>query len=162
MTSAKATVGHRPENLLLGAGFTTAGFFCVAVVGALAKEGGQYTSTGVPLLFQNFVGLLFVIPIAARGGWMFVRTGRFGPAFAPGSPNDLQTRDAVLDLSAATVTPVNSIAGAGPTSPSVRLNLPITFKPSAAGRSFRVLAAASDDLGNEDAFALAGTVTVEE
>jgi hypothetical protein len=91
-----------------------------------------------------------------------VRTGRFGPAFAPGSPNDLQTRDAVLDLSAATVTPVNSIAGAGPTSPSVRLNLPITFKPSAAGRSFRVLAAASDDLGNEDAFALAGTVTVEE
>ena len=78
MTSAKATVGHRPENLLLGAGFTTAGFFCVAVVGALAKEGGQYTSTGVPLLFQNFVGLLFVIPIAARGGWMFVRTGRFG------------------------------------------------------------------------------------
>lgn len=55
---------------------TTAAFFFVALVGALAKASGQYTSTGVILLFQNFVGLLFVVPIAVRGGWAFVRTDR--------------------------------------------------------------------------------------
>ncbi|WP_085129053.1 DMT family transporter [Mycolicibacter engbaekii] len=70
--------GRRPENLLLGAGLTTAAFFCVALVGALAKVSGQYTSTGVLLLSQNFVGLLFVIPVAVRGGWSFVRTDRIG------------------------------------------------------------------------------------
>ena len=72
------TTGHRPENLILGAGLTSAAFFCVALVGALAKVSGQYASTGALLLCQNVVGLLFVIPIAARGGWTFVRTDRIG------------------------------------------------------------------------------------
>ncbi len=71
-------VGRRTENLVLGAGLTTAAFFCVALVGALAKESGHYTSTGVLLLVQNAVGLLFVIPVALRGGWSAVRTSRIG------------------------------------------------------------------------------------
>jgi len=91
-----------------------------------------------------------------------VNTGQFGPAFAPGSPNRLQSRHATLHLSEASVAPVNSIAGAGPDSPSVRLNLPLTFKPSAAGRTYQVLVSASDDLGNEDPFALAGSLTVSK
>jgi drug/metabolite transporter (DMT)-like permease len=71
-------VGRRPENLALGAVLTTAAFFCVALVGALAKVSGQYTSTGVLLLFQNLIGLLFVIPVALRdGGWSSLRTARF-------------------------------------------------------------------------------------
>ncbi len=78
MTTARTVSGRRPENLLLGAGLTTLAFFCVALVGALAKVSGQYTSTGVLLLFQNFVGLLFLIPVAVRGGWSFVRTDRIG------------------------------------------------------------------------------------
>ncbi|GAA2071394.1 DMT family transporter [Williamsia deligens] len=74
MTGAAA--GRRPENLPLGAALTTAAFFCVATVGALAKVSGQYTSTGVLLLCQNFVGLLVLVPMAVRGGLPFVRTHR--------------------------------------------------------------------------------------
>ncbi|GGG16470.1 hypothetical protein GCM10007304_33240 [Rhodococcoides trifolii] len=64
--------------MALGAALTTAAFFCVSLVGALAKQGGTYTSTGVLLLFQNAIGLLFVVPVALRGGWVGVRTRRIG------------------------------------------------------------------------------------
>lgn len=76
-TSGAAT-GHRPENLLLAALLTTAAFFCVALVGALAKVSGQYTSTGVLLLFQNSICLAFIIPVALRGGWSSARTQKIG------------------------------------------------------------------------------------
>lgn len=72
------TVGHRPENLALGAVLTTAAFFCVSLVGTLAKISGQFTSTGVLLLFQNLICLLFVAPVVLRGGWVSLRTNRFG------------------------------------------------------------------------------------
>jgi drug/metabolite transporter (DMT)-like permease len=71
-------VGRRPENLVLGAALTTAAFFCVALVGTLAKVSGQYTSTGVLLLFQNLICLIFVIPVALRGGWSSLRTTKLG------------------------------------------------------------------------------------
>ena len=71
-------VGHRPENLGLGAVLTTAAFFCVALVGALAKVSNQYTSTGVLLLFQNAICFLFIIPVALRGGWASLRTDKIG------------------------------------------------------------------------------------
>ncbi|WP_006245424.1 DMT family transporter [Mycolicibacterium tusciae] len=71
-------VGRRPENLVLGALLTTAAFFCVALVGTLAKVSGQYTSTGVLLLFQNAICLLFVTPVALRGGWSPLRTDKIG------------------------------------------------------------------------------------
>jgi len=71
-------VGRRPENLILGALLTTAAFFCVALVGTLAKVSGQYTSTGVLLLFQNSICLLFMIPVALRGGWSSLRTDKIG------------------------------------------------------------------------------------
>jgi hypothetical protein len=38
----------------------------------------------------------------------------------------------------------------------------LSFKPSARGRTFRVDIAASDDLGNEDPFTFAGTLTVAD
>lgn len=74
-------VGRRPENLILGALLTTAAFFCVALVGSLAKVSGQYTSTGVLLLFQNAICLLFVMPAALRGGWSSLRTNKIGLHF---------------------------------------------------------------------------------
>jgi hypothetical protein len=46
-------------------------------------------------------------------------------------------------------------------SPTVRLTLPLRFKGSAKGRTFTIQAAATDDLGHEDPFALAGTVVVK-
>ncbi|MBB2992849.1 drug/metabolite transporter (DMT)-like permease [Mycolicibacterium iranicum] len=58
----------------MGAFLTTAAFFCVALVGTLAKVSGQYTSTGVLLLFQNAVCLLFLLPAAWRDGWRSMRT----------------------------------------------------------------------------------------
>lgn len=76
-TSASG-VGHRPENLGLAALLTTAAFFCVALVGTLAKVSGQYTSTGVLLLAQNLICLVFVIPVALRGGWSSLKTARLG------------------------------------------------------------------------------------
>ena len=71
-------MGHRPENLGLGAILTTSAFLCVALVGALAKASGQYTSTGVILLFQNLICLVFVTPVVLRGGWASLRTGKLG------------------------------------------------------------------------------------
>jgi drug/metabolite transporter (DMT)-like permease len=50
----------------------------VALVGALAKVSGQYTSTGVLLVFQNLICFLFMIPVAVRGGWSLLRTEKLG------------------------------------------------------------------------------------
>jgi drug/metabolite transporter (DMT)-like permease len=69
---------HRPENLAAGAALTTAAFFCVALVGTLAKVSGQYTSTGVLLLVQNLICLVFITPAALRGGRSTLRTNRMG------------------------------------------------------------------------------------
>ncbi|WP_349268717.1 Riboflavin transporter [Mycolicibacterium parafortuitum] len=76
MTGERA--GYRAENLVLGALLTTAAFFCVAMVGTLAKVSGQYTSTGVLLLFQNSICLVFILPVVARNGWASVRTAKIG------------------------------------------------------------------------------------
>lgn len=70
--------GYRTENLFAGAALTTAAFFCVALVGALAKVSGRYTSTGVLLLAQNAICLAAVAPVALRHGWAPMRTQRFG------------------------------------------------------------------------------------
>lgn len=70
--------GYRSENLVLAAVLTTAAFFCVALVGALAKLSSQYTSTGVLLLFQSLICLLFITPIALRGGRSSLRTNKIG------------------------------------------------------------------------------------
>lgn len=88
-------------------------------------------------------------------------SGRSGNAFSPGSPVRLQSRHATLHLDSTSVGPVNSVLGSGPTSPTVRINLGLSFKPSAAGRTFDVFLAAKDDLGNEDEFGFAGTLTVD-
>lgn len=71
-------VGYRTENLTAGAFLTTAAFFCVALVGTLAKVSGQYTSTGVLLLFQNAICLVFVIPVAFRSGRRSLHTDKVG------------------------------------------------------------------------------------
>ena len=72
------SVGRRPENLRLAAVLTTAAFFCVAMVGTLAKVSGQYTSTGVLLLSQNLICFLFIVPMVMRDGWSSLRTQKIG------------------------------------------------------------------------------------
>ena len=57
MKAFGSETGHRPENLAVGGALTAAAFFCVALVATLAKVAGQYTSTGVLLLFQNLICL---------------------------------------------------------------------------------------------------------
>ena len=88
-------------------------------------------------------------------------TGRYGKASPIGSNKKLQTPYATVDLAETTVGPVNNAIGFGPNSPTIRLGLALLFKPSAAGRTYSVEVAATDDLGNSDPFALAGTVAVE-
>jgi drug/metabolite transporter (DMT)-like permease len=51
---------------------------CVALVSAFGKAAGQYTSTGVVVLFQNLIPLLFIAPIALRGGFTSLRTEKIG------------------------------------------------------------------------------------
>jgi hypothetical protein len=87
-------------------------------------------------------------------------TGDFGKELPVGSNARLQSRFASLDLAGTTVSPVNSPLGVGPNSPSVKLVLPLRFKPSAAGKTYLVEVAAADDFGSRDPFALAGTVSV--
>lgn len=70
--------GHRPENLAVGALLTTLSFLCVALVSAFGKAAGQYTSTAMVVLFQNLICLVFVAPVALRGGWASVRTDKIG------------------------------------------------------------------------------------
>ncbi len=85
-------------------------------------------------------------------------TGEFGPAFPAGSPNRLQTPQATLYLAD------TSVVASGPDSPTVTLNLALSFKPQAAGRTFVVELGATDK-DNEgmlpDFFEQAGTLTVK-
>ncbi len=78
MKAFGSETGHRPENLAIGGALTAAAFFCVALVATLAKVAGQYTSTGVLLLFQNVICLVFMVPVAVRGGWPLLRTNKIG------------------------------------------------------------------------------------
>jgi CSLREA domain-containing protein len=75
-------------------------------------------------------------------------------SFAPGTPGRLETEWAVFDPTAARV------VGSGPTGPSVTLTLPISFKPRAAGHTYQVSVAASDDFGHVDPFLATGVWTV--
>jgi uncharacterized delta-60 repeat protein len=81
-------------------------------------------------------------------------TGRPGPSATAGSPQKLQTRDAVLDLAG------TSVLASGPTSPTVTLNLALSFKPRTAGAELVVEVAATDDQGNDSGFVQAGTLSI--
>jgi CSLREA domain-containing protein len=83
------------------------------------------------------------------------RLGERGQAFSPGSPNRLENEWASLDLAGALV------QGSGPTGRSVTLTLPLTFKSRAAGRTFTIEVAASDDLGHQDGFLAGGDWLVQ-
>lgn len=78
MKPSAIAAGYKPENLALGALLITAAFFCVAMVSVLAKLSSAYASTGVILLVQNLMCLLFVLPVAAWRGWAPLRTKRLG------------------------------------------------------------------------------------
>jgi drug/metabolite transporter (DMT)-like permease len=66
----------RSERLGLGAVLTLTSFLCVALVGALGKVAGEDASTGVVVLVQNLVSLLFIAPIVIRGGPSLLKTRR--------------------------------------------------------------------------------------
>lgn len=73
-----AGIGHKPENLALGAVLTTLSFLCVAVMSALGKAAAPLTSTAVVVLFQNLISFLFILPVAVHGGWVSLRTEKIG------------------------------------------------------------------------------------
>lgn len=81
-------------------------------------------------------------------------TGKFGPAKVAGSNAHLATSAAQLLLAD------TSVVAGGPTALDVTLNLAIKFKSRAAGRTYVVEVAATDDLGNQEEFAQAGTLSV--
>src|SRR5438477_10065872 len=64
--------------MVIGATLTSLSLLCVLVICALAKVAGQPTSTGVVVLFQNLICLLFIAPIALHGGCASLRTEKIG------------------------------------------------------------------------------------
>jgi len=118
----------------------------------------------VDLRIREDGGSTFLLVRFEEGGNLFSvfndATGRFGNAYPVGSNKKLQTRYVSLDLGETSVGPVNGALGTGPTSPTVRLGLGLTFKPPSVGKTYSVELAATDDLGHEDPFAVAGTLTV--
>ncbi len=74
----RTEAGHKPEHMVIGATLTTLSFLCVSVMSALGKVAGQLTSTGVVVLFQNLICLLFIAPIALHGGCASLRTEKIG------------------------------------------------------------------------------------
>jgi len=85
-----------------------------------------------------------------EGGWKGTGNeaggGRCAAGELPGSPAVLQTPFAQLHLAGTTVT------GSGPTGRSVTLNFAISFGRNAAGHSYILELAASDDFGKQDDF----------
>ncbi len=80
--------------------------------------------------------------------------GEPGPESLPGSPLRLETSAATLHLAE------SSVIGSGPTGLSVLLDLSLSFKPQAAGRTYRVEAFATDDFGHQQGWEPVGTLTV--
>ena len=80
--------------------------------------------------------------------------GTFMHADAPGSRTHFETSAAVMYLEN------SEVIGSGPTGPSVLLNLSLSFKPQAAGRTLQVEAFAVDDFGTRQGFDPLGTITV--
>ena len=74
----RTDAGHKPEHMVIGATLTTLSLLCVSVMSALGKVAGQLTSTGVVVLFQNLICLLFIAPIALHGGCASLRTEKIG------------------------------------------------------------------------------------
>jgi hypothetical protein len=81
-------------------------------------------------------------------------SGKFGPGLPPGSPERLKVAGAELHLAETTA------VGSGPTGPSVTLTLSLSVKSRSKDGPFLVEVAAADDLGNQDDFVTAGTLTV--
>jgi hypothetical protein len=80
-------------------------------------------------------------------------SGAFSKPFAPGAAvDDQETALFALDPAA---TVVRTAPG-----PTVTLALPLRVKQAAAGRTFRVEGAATDDFGDDQPFEPLGTVTI--
>jgi hypothetical protein len=77
---------------------------------------------------------------------------RFGRTATAGSPTQFETSAATLYLQHST--------GGGLPGQTVTIDYSLSFKPQAAGRTFSVEAAATDDAGNEQGFESVGTITV--
>lgn len=82
-------------------------------------------------------------------------TGEFGPAKVIGSHAVLANRYVRIFLR------TSSVSAAGPSSPTVTLTLDLVFKKAASGRHLTLEAAASDDLGLFQDFAIGGALDVE-
>ncbi|MBI1826441.1 MAG: cadherin-like domain-containing protein [Planctomycetes bacterium] len=79
----------------------------------------------------------------------------FSQSATPGDRGQFQGSAVTLSLLE------SDVVGSGPTGPSVTLNLNLSFKPQAAGRTFTVEASATDDTGGEQGYETVGTITVE-
>jgi hypothetical protein len=81
--------------------------------------------------------------------------GSYGTPVTPGTVERFDSNAATMYVEH------SSVQGSGPTGPSVVLTYSLSFKPRAAGRTFRVEAFAIDDFGNQQGFDVVGTVSIQ-
>lgn len=82
------------------------------------------------------------------------KTGGLGPPASLGSDTVLKSARAALHLKD------SSITGGGPTAPDVAFNMNLEFHPPSKGRTYLVEVAATNDAGDSQSFAPAGTIAV--
>ncbi len=83
-----------------------------------------------------------------------VNSRKYGDPYLPGA-------DVVFDTNLAKMFVADSVVvGSGPTGPSATVRPSLSFKPRAAGRTFRVELLVRDDFGNVQGFDPVGTISV--
>lgn len=123
-------------------------------------SGSWHTLDTVQLRLRDAsgIGLLIKFDEAANTFSLFdPDTGRFTAGRTPGSNGHLSNRDVQINLRNSTV------HAESPSSPTVQLTFDVTFKkfpPQLPARDFLVEAAASDDLGHDQDFEIAGRFVV--
>jgi hypothetical protein len=111
----------------------------------------------VQLRFRDPQGtILWVAFNPAKGTFNLIHpeTGGSGPDFAPGRPNRLETSAATVYLADTSFTPNV------PDPSSVTLVLGLSFKPTAANRTYQIEVIAKDALGNSQGPEPAGTLSI--
>ncbi len=90
----------------------------------------------------------------AHASGLTQQAARCGPGALPGSAAVLETPLGRLHLAS------TEVKGSGPAGQDVRLTLGLSLAGKAAGHTYRIEVAASDDFGNADRFERAGELTV--
>lgn len=122
-------------------------------------EGSWHSLQDIEVRLGNILGTIALIKFNEADNTVSLfhfNSGKYGPAKALGSAAVLSNQFVKIFLK------TSRVSSANPTSPTVILTFDIEFKNSVAGRDLIVEAAASDDLGHVQDFAIAGMLEIQD